>query len=166
MKLNGNHFTFSPMRLLTAAALVSTLAFAPSIVLAAERDAHTDRVEHRIDDMHAKLKITPAEEAQWAKVVDAMRDEAKSMDTLINSRAEHGKDMTAVDSLKSYGEISEAHADGIKKLTPLFADLYASMSDQQKQTADKLFRHDGHKHGYKHSHKHDHKDNDTMQKAK
>ena len=49
--------------------------------------------------------------------------------------------MTAVDDLKSYGEIADAHANGIKKLTPVFADLYASMSDAQKKEADTLFRH-------------------------
>jgi hypothetical protein len=48
--------------------------------------------------------------------------------------------MTAVDDLKSYGEIADAHADGIKKLTPVFAALYASMSDAQKKEADAIFR--------------------------
>ena len=48
--------------------------------------------------------------------------------------------MTAVDDLVSYGEIAEAHAAGIKRLTPAFATLYASMSDAQKLEADKLFR--------------------------
>ncbi len=52
--------------------------------------------------------------------------------------------MNAVDNLKSYGEISEAHADSIKKLIPVFADLYASMSDAQKKEADALFRRHGH----------------------
>jgi hypothetical protein len=62
--------------------------------------------------------------------------------------------MTAIDDLKSYGELAEAHADGIKKLTPLFADLYASLTDEQKKDADTMFRngyHGDHKH--KHTHK-------------
>ncbi len=53
----------------------------------------------------------------------------------------HAKGMTAVDDLKSYGEITEARADGVKKLIPVFSDLYASMSDAQKKEADNLFRH-------------------------
>src|SRR5208337_3332364 len=94
--------------------------------------------------------ITAAQEAQWAKVAEVMRDDAKSMDSLTQARADHAKDMTAVEDLKSYGEIAEAHAEGIKKLTPMFADLYASMSDAQKKEADTLFRHGDKIH--KHSH--------------
>lgn len=153
MKLTGNQFTYASARLIAAAALVTTLAFAPGVVLAADKDAHEDRVELRIKNMHAKLKITPAQEEQWAKVAQVMQDDAKSMDTLTQARVDHAKDMNAIDDLKSYGEITEAHADGIKKLTPVFADLYASMSDAQKNEADSLFRHGDQKQGHKHGHK-------------
>ncbi len=149
MKLSGNQSPFTSARLIAAAVLASTLAFAPVVVFAADKDARTDRAEMRVKEMHAKLKITPAQEAQWAKVAQEMRDDAKTMDTLIQARTEHTKDMTAVDDLKSYGEITEAHADGIKKLIPLFSDLYASMSYAQKKTADALFRYGDHKHGHK-----------------
>jgi len=149
MKLNGNQFTYSRASLIVAAALVSTLAFAPGMVLAADKDAHEDRAELRIKDMHTKLHITPAEEGQWAKVAEIMRDNAKTMDALTQARVDHAKDMTAVDDLKSYGEIAETHADGIKKLIPVFADLYASMSDAQKKEADTFFRHGEHMRGHK-----------------
>ncbi|MGO9443927.1 MAG: Spy/CpxP family protein refolding chaperone [Thiobacillaceae bacterium] len=153
MKLIGNQFTYASARLIVAAALASTLAFAPGMALAADKDVHEDRAEMRIKDMHAQLRITPPEEAQWGKIADLMRDNAKTMDTLTQARMAHAKDMTAVDDLKSYGEIAQAHADGIKELTPLFADLYASMSDEQKKEADNLFRHGKHKRvGHKHGH--------------
>ena len=151
MKFCGNQFTFSSAHLVAAAVLVSTLAFAPAVVLAAGKDAHADRTELRVKDMHAKLKITPAQEEQWSKVAQAMRDDAKTMDTLTQARADNTKDMTAVDALQSYGEITQAHADGVKKLIPVFSDLYASMSDNQKKTADTLFRHGDHKHDHKSS---------------
>lgn len=64
----------------------------------------------------------------------------KSVDNLTESRAGHAKDTTALDDLKSYGEITEAHADGIKKLVTVFSSLYSTMSDAQKN-ADNLFRH-------------------------
>ena len=153
MKLTGNQFTYASARLIAAAALVTTLAFAPGVVFAADKDAHEDRVELRIKNMHTKLMITPAQEEQWSKVAKVMQDDAKTMDTLTQARVDHAKDMNAVDDLKSYGEITEAHADGIKKLTPVFADLYASMSDAQKKEADTLFRHGDQKHGHKHGHK-------------
>lgn len=149
MKLSGKKFDYSSARLIAAAALVATLAVEPGVLLAADRDAHEDRVELRIKDMHSKLKITTAQEEQWAKVALAMRDDAKTMDALTQARVEHAKDMTAVDDLKSYGEIADAHASGIKKLTPVFAVLYSGMSDVQKKQADALFRRDGGEHHHK-----------------
>jgi len=146
MKLSGKRFDCSSARLIAAAALVATLAIEPGVLFAADRDAHEDRTELRIKDMHTKLKITAAQEEQWAKVANAMRDDAKTMDTLTQARVEHAKDMTAVDDLKSYGEIADAHASGIKKLTPVFADLYSGMSDAQKKQADALFSHGGREH--------------------
>lgn len=155
MKLSGNPFTYASTRLIAATALVATLVFAPGVVLATDKDAHEDRTELRIKDMHAKLKITSAQEEQWAKVAQAMLDDAKTMDALTQARVDHAKDMTAVDDLKSYGEITYAHADGIKKLIPIFDDLYAGMSDVQKKEADTLFRHGINKHGHKKSKKSD-----------
>ena len=156
MKLYGNLFPVASTRLFMAVALLVALVFAPGVVLATNKVAHEDRAELRIKDMHTKFKITAAQEEQWAKVAAVMIDNGKTMDTLTQARVDHAKDMNAVDDLKTYGEVAEAHADGIKKLTPLFADLYASMSDVQKKEADTLFRHGYHEHGG-HKHKHSHK---------
>ena len=145
MERNTRQSTFAAVRALTAAALVATLAFASGPVLAAKASAQdrVDRVEARITDMHAKLKITQAQEDQWGKVAQVLRDNEKAVEPLIKARNENSKTMNAVDDLKSYGEITDAHADGIKKFTPVFATLYDSMSDAQKKEADALFRHGG-----------------------
>ena len=153
MKLNGNKLTYTSLRFITAATLVSTLLLAPGIAFATDKDAHEDRTELRIKEMHAKLKITSAQEEQWAKVAQAMLDDAKTMDALTQIRVDHAKDMTAVDDLKSFGEIADAYANGIKKMIPVFADLYASMSDAQKKEADAFFRYGYEKHSHKNSHK-------------
>ena len=142
MKRNSHQFTYAAARAVTAAALVATIAFASGPVIAAKASAQ-DRGEARITNMHAKLKITQAQEVQWANVAQVMRDNEKAVEPLIKARKENAKTMTAVDDLKSYGEITDAHADGIKKFTPVFATLYAGMSDNQKQEADALFRHGG-----------------------
>ncbi len=47
--------------------------------------------------------------------------------------------MSALDNLRNYQMIADAHADGLKKLVPAFATLYGAMSDQQKATADAVF---------------------------
>lgn len=154
MNPSGNLFTRAGMRLVAAAALAVTLAAAPGMVLSADKGTHESRTELRIKDMHAKLNITAAQEEQWSKVAQAMRDDAATMDTLTQARRAHTKDMNAIDDLKSYGEIADAHANGIKKLIPLFSDLYAGMSDAQKKQADTLFRRGGrHSHHHKHEQK-------------
>jgi Spy/CpxP family protein refolding chaperone len=104
----------------------------------------SDRVEARIKELHTKLNITPAQEAQWNNVAQAMRDNAKTMEPLIKARLEKARTMTAIDDLKSYSAIADAHADGLKKFIPAFEPLYAGMSDAQKKSADTLFRQHAH----------------------
>jgi len=144
MKRSSNQSTYAVARAVVLAVLFAVIAFGPGVALAAKGSGEA-RVEVHIADMHAKLKITPAQEDQWSKVAEVMRENARSMDALARSRFEHAKTMTAVEDLQSYGEITDAHADGIKRLTPVFAALYASMSDAQKKEADAMFRHAGKK---------------------
>ena len=141
MQLSDTQFTLASVRLVAMAALATSLVFTPIAVFAADRDVHEDRAEMRIKDMRNKLRITTSQEEQWGKVAQVMMENAKTMDTLTQARMDRSKTMTAVDDLNSYGDIAQAHADGIKKLAPVFADLYASMSDPQKREADTLFRH-------------------------
>lgn len=131
-----------PTKLRLAATLMVcfTLAATPAWVAARDKDALEDQTELRIKEMHTKLKITPEQEAQWAKVTQVMLENAKKMDALTQTRFDHAKEMTAIDDLKSYGEIAEAHAEGIKQLTGVFAELYDGMPDAQKKQADIFFR--------------------------
>jgi hypothetical protein len=102
--------------------------------------SRADRVEQRIKSLHAQLKITQAEEPQWDAVAQVMRDNANSVGSLVEQRKAQAGQMTAVDDLKSYEAITDAHADGLKKLIPAFEQLYNTMSDDQKKTADTIFR--------------------------
>jgi protein CpxP len=150
MKRITRQFTY-PTALAVAAVLLAFMVLAspsPSRAAPPEPDLATagtvskaDPVEARIKELRTKLKITPAQEELWNKVTKVMRDSAKTMDALIKARSEKASTMTAVEDLKSYGEIAEAHADGIKEFIPVFEPLYASMSDAQKKDADKLFHH-------------------------
>ena len=134
------------VRTVAAAALFATLAFASAQAVAARASAG-DRVEVRISELRSQINITPAQESQWNKVTQVMRDNAKTQDSLVKSRTENAKTMTAVEDIKSYGEIVAAHAQGIEKLSPVFEALYAELSVAQKKEADETFRH-GHKHGH------------------
>jgi protein CpxP len=64
MKLSGNQFIYASARLISSAALAATLVFAPEVSFAIDKDAHEDRTELRIKEMHAKLKITSGQEEQ------------------------------------------------------------------------------------------------------
>jgi hypothetical protein len=55
-------------------------------------------------------------------------------------RAADANSMSAVDVVKSYQSVIEAHEDGMKKFIPPFGALYNTMSDAQKKTDDALFR--------------------------
>jgi hypothetical protein len=114
---------------------------APKTAKAKKRMTRAERVEARINSLHSKLHITAAEETQWDTVAQIMRDNATAVGKLVDERKTQVGQMNAVDDLKSYQAITDAHADGLKKLVPAFEQLYASMSDDQKKTADTLFRH-------------------------
>ncbi|NPT41683.1 hypothetical protein GNZ12_10190 [Paraburkholderia sp. 1N] len=105
--------------------------------------AHTP-VDTRINSLHARLQITADQESLWQPVAQVMRDNAGTMDSLRQSRMANANSMSAVDDLRSYGQVVDAHADGIKKLTSAFEALYNSMSDTQKHNADLIFRSDTH----------------------
>lgn len=98
------------------------------------------RIDARIEDLHKRLQITDAQAPQWNAVAQVMRDNAEAMSKLIRERAANAKTMNAVQDLQSYEQITEAHAEGLKKLVPAFDALYNTMTDQQKRNADVVFR--------------------------
>jgi hypothetical protein len=111
---------------------------------AAQTDAET--VEQRITNLHAELKITPAEEAKWNSVAQVMRENAAAMEKLAASKTEQApSSMTAVEDLKGYEKFAQAHVTGLKSLISSFETLYASFPDDQKKAADEVFQSFGQK---------------------
>ena len=102
--------------------------------------APTRGVDGLISHLHEAFKVTPAQEPLFQKLADVMRQDADAMSALAKKRAEASQTTTAVDDLKSYAQISEAHAEGAKNMIPAFQALYESMSDAQKKAADQEFR--------------------------
>ena len=141
--LFGSAFAQTP----AASAAPASANAAPAAMTKA--DANRDmRVEKHITGLRAKLKITPAEETQWAVVAKTMRDSASEIDRAIDKRKATMKNATAIDDLNAYGEIAQAHANSVKNLSAAFSPLYASMTDDQKKLADQVFArraHDGKK---------------------
>jgi periplasmic protein CpxP/Spy len=122
-----------------ALAATPTSAHESSAAMMKSEPNHSMDVEKHIRDLHAKLKITPAEQSQWDAVAQAMRDNAAELDSAISKRDEIAEHGTAMDDLKAYGDIVQVHADSVKKLSAVFASLYDVMPAEQKKVADEVF---------------------------
>ena len=98
------------------------------------------------------MNITPAEEAQWNGVAQAMRENATAMDKLVaTNRTTPPQNMTAVQDLETYRLLAQAHVDGLKNLSSAFSTLYDAMPDAQKKNADQVFQTFGQKGRAEHS---------------
>jgi periplasmic protein CpxP/Spy len=115
-------------------------ASAPAATAAQGAARHEQRVEDRINYLHSQLKITSAQESQWSTFADVMRSNSETMGKLFEARKANTS-MSALDDMKGYAEITQAHADGTKKLVDAFEPLYNSFSPDQKKLADQTFRH-------------------------
>lgn len=111
---------------------------------AADTAAHRgQRVEQRIAYLHSALKITSAQESQWNTFADVMRSNSDTMMQLYEQREAGDTQRSALDDMKQYTQIAQAHADGMQKLVAAFEPLYASFSPEQKTLADRTFRQHG-----------------------
>lgn len=123
----------------------SMAASTPAQAHAAKREA---RVEERIASLHSQLKITAAQEPQWKTFADTMRSNAQNMSRLFVQRTQASQTQSALDNMKQYAEIAQAHADDMKQLVDAFDPLYNSFSPEQKKIADTTFRQVGEHHGH------------------
>lgn len=126
------------------------LAVAPAY--SAARDANGDSsattrdrsVEAHITELHKELGITAAQETQWNRVAQTMRENAQRLDKAIDQRKESMEHATAVDDLNAYAQVAETHAENVKRMADAFSGLYSAMSDAQKHEADQVFNHRAH----------------------
>jgi hypothetical protein len=109
--------------------------------------ARTSAVEHteaQIKQLQGALNITEAQQELWDNLTKVMRENAKDMeafrDTRAKERAEGTQTLNAVEHMKLHSEITKAHLDQMEKLIPPFEAFYSSMSDQQKNITDIVFR--------------------------
>ena len=139
--LMGATMLASPLTSARADMSQHALVRAP-IQLVAAHKTKGETVEQRIEELHKALKITADEETLWTNVAQAMRENATAMDKLFaDTRA--APPQTAMDDLKVYQQIAQAHVEGLKNLIASFDALYAAMPDAQKKVANNVFRTSG-----------------------
>jgi protein CpxP len=95
-------------------------------------------VEQRLQTLHKQLKITAGQEDRWKDFATTVRDNETRMHDHLVKRHQAVK-ANAVDDLRSYGEITDEHAEAIKRLVKPFEALYNTMNDAQKKNADQVF---------------------------
>jgi periplasmic protein CpxP/Spy len=98
------------------------------------------RVQEHIRELHAQLRITPAEQPQWDRFANVMRDNARDMDQQFTMRREQFSTMNALQNMQSYERIADAHAQHLQQLVPAFENLYNAMPESQKRLTDQVFR--------------------------
>lgn len=104
------------------------------------RISAVDYTETQIKQMQATLNITAAQQELWNNLTAVMRENAKDMDAFSKERAENTKPMNSVEHLKLHSQITKTHLDQLEKLIPPFEAFYASLTDQQKNITDLVFR--------------------------
>jgi periplasmic protein CpxP/Spy len=141
------------IRHVLAAALLGSVALAPAFAQApssgttppaAAKPKQTAKqeaagVEAHIAQLQKKLKVTEQQKPQWDAFAQVMRDNATQFAVVTKSRQEKMKSLNAVDDLRSYQEIAQTHANGLRRLTETFQALYDTMSPEQKKNADTVF---------------------------
>jgi hypothetical protein len=103
--------------------------------------AHT---EAQIKQLQGALNITDAQKELWNNLAAVMRENAKDMEDFSKERAkdkaENTKPLNAVEHLKLHSQITEMHLDQLEKLIPPFEAFYNSMTDEQKNITNTIFR--------------------------
>jgi periplasmic protein CpxP/Spy len=140
---------------LYAAALLSSVAavgLAPVLAQAATAPANSTAtpgpvmrgilpgqlVDGRIAFLKAELKITPSQEGQWQKVAAAMRLNADALDRTIAGARDHYRSANAIERLELREQFARVRADNSERLLTAFKPLYASLSSEQQQMANRL----------------------------
>ena len=111
---------------------------------AVARASAVEYTEAQIKQLEGALNTTEAQEPLWNNLIQVMRENAKDMDALSDARkkerAEGTVTLNAVEHMKLHSQITKAHLDQLEKLIPPFEAFYSSMSDQQKNITNIVFR--------------------------
>lgn len=97
-------------------------------------------VERRIADLRGHLKITAAEQPAFNAFANVMRTNAKRMDDMLHTRRSDLANASAVEQMRSYQALAEAHVADMQRLVPAFERLYEALTPAQKRQADQSFR--------------------------
>jgi hypothetical protein len=111
----------------------------PGAQAAPARPERPSHIEGRIAYLKAELKITPAQEAQWNQVAQAMRqNDQERRQSFEQLRGNRNQPIAAPDRLAERARLATQRARADERLLNAFRPLYASFSDEQKKAADAM----------------------------
>lgn len=100
---------------------------------------HFERIDARLAYVHAALRITDAQTAQWTTFADAARAAAgKLHQAYAHVMQDAEQRTTATGLLDQRIALLSARLDAMKSVAPPAKSLYAALSQEQKQIADEL----------------------------
>jgi hypothetical protein len=95
-------------------------------------------IEGRIAFLKTELAVTDAQTPQWNAFADALRGGAKAMRELMTSMMQTGKASNAAERADAMVKMMSARLESMKSIAAAEKDLYAVLTDAQKETADEL----------------------------
>ncbi len=113
----------------------------------------SERTEARLAYVKTALKISEAQQTQWDAYADVVRKQAKAADARFQERRAkmaantERKRPTAIERLERKQQFMATASARIGERLTVQKPLYAALSPEQQQVADKLFAGRGGKHG-------------------
>ena len=104
------------------------------------RTSAVEHTEAQIKQLQGALNITEAQQPLWNNMTQVMRENARDMDALNKERAAQTMPMNAIEHMKFHSQVTQSHLSQMNKLIPPFEAFYDSMSDQQKNITNIVFR--------------------------
>ena len=109
-----------------------------------QSDRQSDRrdgrgfVERRLTDLHAQLRIAPAQERAWLAFAGAVRDDARDrLRDRAGDRDQRRGPPGVVERLEDREKDLADRSAGLDRIVRALRPLYASFTDEQKRTADR-----------------------------
>lgn len=97
-------------------------------------------IQRRLQGLHDRLGISPAQQPQWDAVVGTLRENAQAMRGSPALQAVRSGRLNAVQELQALSDLARQRADAMQRLIPAVDALYAALSPEQRQVADQALQ--------------------------
>ncbi|MBI3444940.1 MAG: Spy/CpxP family protein refolding chaperone [Magnetospirillum sp.] len=97
-----------------------------------------ERFQARLAYSEVKLKLTEAQKAEFKQLAETMKASSEPMRKLCEEKSAKAEAATLPERLTRMQAYTEARAESMRKLVPVMAQFYTSLSPEQQKVADEL----------------------------